>query len=263
MKFTIADCVVRLNQILNYPSLEYEDVSHFFDQAISELNSELHIGLRPISEIYRESSFKLEDLGDFVVLDKDPLPNNAYLPIDDTTAQVYHSSEDNTIRYKRGSDTEYVKTKKLYGLYSNHIDGGIVNQFYQTVTAGNVSVWTAYEIVPNNEIDLTQYMPYDWVVLFLIPYVCFRYAVRDGDTGATYAEDFGNGFQQLRNSYNVPPTVNLAQQAGKKAYKKDVEEHLPNINIQIPTRAITEDMKVERNIRAEYGSMYDRGGWNF
>ena len=50
MEFTLSNCIDRINQILNYPSLTYDDVSAFFDQAIAELNTNLHIGLRSISE---------------------------------------------------------------------------------------------------------------------------------------------------------------------------------------------------------------------
>ena len=257
MKYTLSDCIITINQVLNYPSLSYEDVSHFFDQAISEINSELNIGLRPISEIYKESSLKLEDLGDAIILSSAP----NYEITTDTTADVYFNRELGQIMYKTGS--EYKSTSKLYGMLPGYAGDTVNNQIWQTVFLNNNAYWTPYESVPSRNVDLTQYLPYDWIVLFLIPYVCFKYDIRDGGTGTIYADDFSNGFQQLRNSYDVPYFVNLSEQAGKKAYQHDIETHLPNINITIPTRAIYEDMKIGRSIRAVYGSMYDRGGWGF
>lgn len=262
MKFTISDCVERLNQILNYPSVQYTDVSHFFDQAISEINSELHTGLRPISELYKKASFKLEDLKEVIVLDKTPatIPVYATYP-ENPTDSVF--CVDNKIYYKKGSSTDYTETVQLYGIVSKHEEGKVINLVYKTYIVGGTAMWIAHESLPENNLNLLDYLPYDWIVLFLIPYVCFKYAIRDGDSGASYAEDFGNGFQQLRNSYDIPHSVVLAQQAGKVAYKQDVEERLPNINTIVPTRAIYEDMKIPRNIQAQYGSVFDRGGWGF
>lgn len=255
MTFTLSDCITRINQVLNYPSVSYVDIDYFFDQAISELNSELNIGLRPISEIYKNSTFKIENLKDFVMLETIPTP----VISGNETSDIYF--KDGHIFYKKDG-TNYVKTTKLYGIYSQYEGSEIVNKIYETIVLSGEAYWTPYHIPVDNNVDLTNYLPYDWIVLYLIPYVCFKYAVRDGDSGVNYAEDFSNGFQQLRNSYDIPHTVNLAQQAGKKAYIQDLEELLPNINVQVPTRAIYESMKVPRNIPAQYGSMYDRGGWN-
>lgn len=251
MKFTLADCVERLNQILNYPSLEYINVEHFFDQAISEINSELHLGLRPISEIYQKSKLDLKDLKDVVMLSAEPVLNiPVYESIPENPADIYLY---NGLIHYNGDKT----TNKLYAVAR---DSG---KMYQTVILGGGAYWYTFETSPELRIDLTEYMPYDWIVLFLIPYICFRYAVRDGDSGAMYAEDFGNGFQQLRNSYDIPTTVLLSQQAGKLAYYQDTLDSLPNLNIQVPTRAIYENMKVSRAIAAQHGSVYDRGGWGF
>ena len=49
--FTIADCISQINQALNYPSLTYEDISLYLDQAIAEINTNLHIGLRSFSHL--------------------------------------------------------------------------------------------------------------------------------------------------------------------------------------------------------------------
>lgn len=284
MKFTLADCVEKINQVLNYPSVAYSDISYFFDQAISELNTELHIGLKPISEIYKNSTFKVEDLGDFIYLSEAPVGNldKIYLESDET-----HKNDDvllviknqnnandtfddvSVIKYRVYKDSEYKETERLFGMYARYVTdengkptGEIQRELYQTVTVGTWAYWTPYAIVPDVELDLTEYLAYDWIILFLIPYVCFKYAVRNGDSGALYAEEFQQGFQQLNKSYEVPSFVNLTTQAGKKAYKEDVLTNIDNLNVNIPTRAIYENMKVARVIQATYGNnMYDTGGW--
>ena len=38
-------------------------------------------------------------------------------------------------------------------------------------------------------------------------------------------------------------------------------KHIDNLNVMCPTRAITEDMKIPRDVQAIYGSMFDNGGW--
>lgn len=267
MKYTLADCVVTINQILNYPSVDYSDITYFFDQAISELNTELHLGLKPISEVYKKSTFNLEDLGDVVFFDAEPKATVSTNPND----IVHTAVEDNTrwIFYKNHNDeSAFKKVKVLYGVYAKYHTNPntgaqeISKQLYQTVILGGNAYWTPYEIMPDRELDLLNYMPMDWINLFLIPYVCFKYALRNGDAGVAYAEDFQNGFQQLRNSYDIPCFVVLSEQAGKEAYNADVKENLPHLNIQIPTRAIYDSMKTERVLKANYGNnMYDTGGW--
>jgi hypothetical protein len=288
MKYTLADCIEKINQVLNYPSVDYSDISHFFDQAVSELNTELHIGLRPISEIYKNSGFKLESLEDFIFLEKAPVGADKNIPkdtdkgFDKSKAYVYLSlvhdnapvgtyndSDVYKIFYRHNLNEDFKETYTLYGVYAEYYDNPetgvkeISKQLYQTLIIGGYAYWQAYEFVPDVEVNLTDYLAYDWIVLFLIPYVCFKFSVRNGDSGALYAEEFQQGFQQLNKSYEVPSFSILSEQAGKKAYQQDVEENLSNLKIYIPTRAIYEDMKVSRVIQAKYGgSMYDPGGWD-
>lgn len=262
MRYTLDDCIANINQVLNYPSVSYTDISHFFDQAISELNTELQIGLRPISEIYKQATFNINNLEHFVMLSSPP---DQIVPTEPTIngnrQQVYFDSEDGKIHYLKGTDTEYTTTSVLYGIYTEFKDKEIVKQLYITVTIGGYAYWTPYAHVPTREVNLLDYLPYDWVTLYLIPYICFKYAVRDGDVGANYLEDMQQGFQQLQKGYNVPSFVMLNEQAGKIAYRQDVADNLPKLNIKIPTRAIYDDMKTDRIISAQYGSMYDNGGW--
>jgi hypothetical protein len=268
MKYTLADCIEKINQVLNYPSVDYSDISHFFDQAIAELNTELHIGIRPISELYKKSIFNIEKLGDFIFLDEEPKANVST----DLDANPHIAQDENgtyKIFYKKHpSDEEFITTYTLYGVYANYVTNEVTGakeisrQIYQTVTLGGHAYWTPYEFMPDRELNLLEYLPYDWVVLFLIPYVCFKYAVRNGDSGTLYAEEFQQGFMQLNKSYEVPCFAILSEQAGKTAYLTDVEENLPTLNIYVPTRAIYESMKVARVAQAKHGgTMYDTGGW--
>jgi hypothetical protein len=259
MKYTLSDCIEAINQVLNYPSVTYIDISQFFDQAISEINSELRLGLKPISDIYKKSNFKIESLGSHViVVNEAPITSQA-LPDTGENTNVWF--KDGLIHYKRGN--KEFTTKTLYAIHSHFENGEALREVYSTVILGNYAYWTAYGYAPERELNLLDYMPYDWVILFLIPYVCFKYAVRDGDSGASYLDDFQQGFQQLRNAYDIPCFVNLQEQAGKKAYLEDIQSRLPNINIIIPTRAIYEDMKVPRVILPDHGSLFDKGGWGF
>ena len=256
MKYTLSDCIESINQILNYPAVSYIDISHFFDQAISEINTELRLGLRPFSEIYRNSGFKIESLTHYVNLDETP---KTEIPTEKGTNTVWFDKTEGLIHYMRGTKEHTCKT--LYGV-QRYFDGKNVGQsLYRTVTLTDNAYWTPYEYVPEREFNILDYMPYDWVVLFLIPYVCFKYSVRDGSSGALFSDDFQQGFQQLRNSYDIPCFVNLQEQAGLKAYQEDVKARLPKLDIIIPTRAIYDSMKVSSVILAENGGLFDKGGW--
>ena len=115
--------------------------------------------------------------------------------------------------------------------------------------------------MPSRELNLLDYLPFDWITLYLIPYVCFKHSVRDGSSGSHFLEDMQQGYQQLQKSYDIPCSVTLTQQAGKVAYTADVEENLPNLNISIPTRAIYDDMKIDRVVASQFTGLYDNGGW--
>ena len=175
MIFTLDNCMSRINQVLNYPMLEYTDIQHYFDQAISELNTTLRVGIKPLSAIVQE--------------------------------HAHNSIED----------------------YSS--------------------------------VNLTDYFPIDVINLYLIPYVCFKFTVRNGGDGSIFVDEFTQGFQQIQTSYDIPNFVVLSEQAGKLAYAADVEENLSNLNIKIPTRAIYDSMKIGDSFMPTYGGMYDNGGW--
>lgn len=261
MTYTLSDCIESINQILNYPSVTYGDISIYFDQAISELNTELHIGLRPISVLYNETADIYENITPLITLSK--RPTGTAITSSSTASNIY--CKDGTLYYLDLETNTFKEAKKVYGLYStfDEVTHAPINEIYQTIVLGTYAYWTALEKYSERDVELTEYIPYDWIVLFLIPYVCFKYAIRNGDSGAAYAEDLSQGFQQLKKSYNVPSKVVIARYADKKAYRKDVTDNLSNLNKVVPTRAIFEDMKVDSIIPAEYDDFYSKGGWGF
>lgn len=279
MNFTIADCMSRINQALNYPALSYEDVSHFFDQAISELNTILRISLPSVTEMRTENTFKVTDSPYCVALTTSPA-TSLTIPITETDLSArpseiydhenkaiavkvayYIDSDDytnNTLCVKRSG--VWVPTEKVYGFYAENSSGC---QTYAAVTVGyDNAYWVE---IPNESVakfSLTDYLPTDWIILFIIPYVCFKFAVRNGDNGALFSDEFTQGLQQLQTAYNVPNFVELSKVAHLSAYKDLVKANLNDLRKQVGTRAITESMKVPNGIGKTYFSVLDSGGWD-
>lgn len=246
--FTLSDCVSRINQILNYPSVAYEDISHFFDQAISELNTTLHVAIPTVTEMISE------------------VPEPDYTPLVKITG-----SED--IPTEKPSDTEgayYLNTAT--GKFGVYISGW---NYYDTIYGINVSngtptVYTGIRIgtvaywTPVNrnvtDLNMVDYISTDWIILFLIPYVCYKYSIREGMDAGVFSEELTQGFQQLQEAYDVRETVRLNEVADKYAYRKLVLENINNLSKEVPTRAIYDSMKTKRSIQATYQDFYN-GGW--
>ena len=258
MKFTLSECVDRINQTLNFPSVAYEDISLFFDQAIAELNTTLHIQIRPISELVKNYTNNVK-FPNLVLLKTDPALNSGAIPVDPDNV------DDLTYYYDSSSKTYAVKEQGVWRHYTElyGVRHTVTESTFYKAVAYSVStvVWTIYEGHSAINYDLTEVLPRDWITLYLIPYVCFKYAVRDGDNGTLYADEFAQGFQQLQNAYDVPSTVKLTDVIGIPAYLEDIKDNLGNLNITIPTRAILDSMLHSRVARATYGGMYDNGGW--
>lgn len=264
MKFTINDCITRINQALNYPAIAYEDVFHFFDQAIAELNTSLRIALPTVSEMRSVNTFKISDSPN-CIFTKDA-PNevttvtsrpDASTPVPEGVPVIFYidSSALNSVFYIYRNGT-WVEADVVYCLRPDRTS-------YQLIRIANVAAaWVEIPYDSIREFSLTEYLPTDWIILFLIPYVCFKFAVRSGDDGALFSDEFVQGFQQLQTSYNVPNTVKLTTVAHLPAYKAIAMEKLSNLDIDVATRAITEDMRVRNGIRKTYGNtVYDHGGW--
>lgn len=266
MKYTLNDCLARINQVLNYPSISYEDVYHFFDQAISELNTTLRVSLPSVSEMREEHTFNVTEQDSLIRLTT--LPSNSEviahytsfsdLPAEGTGAYVCGNAFSEKAFYK-WDGAEWVLVDKLYGIY---VDAeGALRTYLAVPITKTVAVWVAVDDAHIEEFDLTEYLPIDWWTLFIIPYVCFKFSVRNGDSGDLFVDEFTQGFQQLQSSYNVPNTVQLCTVAGRPAYSKIVKNNLHNLLASVPTRAIYDSMKVGNGIQPVFGVFYETGGW--
>ena len=262
MNFTLSDCMQRINQILNYPALAYEDISHFFDHAIAELNTSLRISLPTVSEMVLENTVDVLSQNNSIVFDERPA-SYAPIPTVKPEAPEYNSYyfEPGTLasprRYYVWNGVSWDRFDTLYGV---HLEKA-TRTTYVTVPIGNSAYWVETPERRVLEFDLCKYLPFDWWVLFMIPYVCFKYAIRNGDSGALYSDEFTQGFQQLQSSYDVPNAVVLSTVAGLEAYTKIVQDNLDNLSVKVPTRAITEKMKIGNAVHPVYGNLYDTGGW--
>lgn len=260
MTLTLSDCIERINQALDYPALEYNDISHYFDQAISELNSTLRIGLRPITQLLAESEFVLNGMPNVVALDSYPTSANLIpcydAEVDAASNSYYYNTYKQLYGVKIANKWNYYNT--LYAICNDEPGTNIFTAAYYN---DELVMWTGYEYNATDALDLTEYLPVDVIILFIIPYVCFKFTVRDGGDGQLFREEFIQGFQQIQTSYDIPNTVRLATVAGKKAYTEDVKSHVDNLNVMVPVRAIYDSMKIGNAIMPEYGGFYENGGW--
>lgn len=253
MEFTLNNCISRINQALNYPALSYSDVYHFLDQAIYELNSSLRIALPTVTEMLHENTVaphsqpNLVKIADNGVMEKDVAYDNGY-------ASYAYLGGDKFAVTKNGATVEYD------GLYGYRFSEENIPTDYVAVTVGDNAYWQEIKET-STDFDVTEYLPFDWWTLFIIPYTCSKWANRNGDDSSHFIDEYIQGYQQLQTSYNVPNRVKLSEVAGRKAYKKLVEERLPHLNAVVFTRAIYEDMKVGNGIMPSYGGFYETGGW--
>lgn len=262
MTFTLSDCIERINQALDYPAIGYTDISHYFDQAISELNTTLRIGLKPISQLLTENEFSLNTMPNVVALDKYPtsaeadlIPRANFEP--ENSTYYYNTS---TKKYGLKIDSVWKYYDRLYAIYSDSTTYS-THVFISAYYSDDSVMWVPYAYDALTSLDLTNYLPVDVIILFIIPYVCYKFTIRDGGNGALFREEFAQGFQQIQTSYDIPNTVHLATVAHLKAYTSDVNEHIDNLNVLVPLRAIYDSMKIGNAVMPEYGGFYESGGW--
>ena len=254
MEFTLNNCISRINQALNYPALSYSDVYHFLDQAIYELNTSLRIALPTVTEMLYENTVKAHSQPNLVkIVDSGVMERNKEYATD-TYSYTYLGGSKFKIT-RNGETTEYD------GLYGYKFSAENVPVYYVTVTVDNDAAYWQEIKETSVDFDVTEYLPFDWWTLFIIPYTCSKWANRNGDDSSHFIDEYIQGYQQLQTSYNVPNRVKLSEVAGRKAYKKLVEERLPHLNAVVFTRAIYEDMKVGNGIMPSYGGFYETGGW--
>lgn len=267
MKLTIDEVVQRINQVLNYPSVSYEDVYHFFDHAIAELNTVLKTDIPSVSDLIAahriDTTLQLNTvlLPERPVGNTDDIPTVTELDIENCTYDYfYHVPAGNIVKgtfYVRQTDGTYVNYDSLYGIYVSEFS----KETYVTVPVGSAAYWSVTDSKITLEFDLCDYMPSDWWTLFVIPYVCFKFSVRDGDDGALYSTEFTQGLQQLQTSYDVPNTVTLSKVAHLPAYADEVKNNLNNLAKRTVTKAITYDMRVGNAIAPLFDTSMTTGGW--
>ena len=258
--FTANKFAEYVNVALNYPAISFDDIRLFLDQAISEINTELHTSIPSVDTMEHDAKAVLSDMNNLLELSSSEVGTSIPVlssPPSGLGHRFYYDSTKN--QYGVVKDGVYVYFDILYGVRLN--DG--VPTFYTAgqVLANNVRAWYKDDLSNPSNIDLENYFTDDWIKLFLVPYVAFKYSVRDGDTGRLFSEEFAQGFQQLRHSYNVPFQVILAMVAGKFAYKDDVAKNLPNLNKWVLTKAITMEMKNPQGVNATFRDFYDIGGF--
>lgn len=267
MKFTLNDCMKRINQILNYPSVAYEDISHFFDHAIAELNTILKIAIPSVSEMISNNTLDTSLQENTVLLTARPtntvsIPYVSTIPTEapgpEQANYVYYSANASMLdrKFYVWNGSEWNPYDTLYGVLFE----GAQKTAYVATPIGIAAYWVETPIKRTLDFDLCEYMTMDWWTLFIIPYVCFKFAVRNGDGGELYQTEFTQGLQQLQTSYDVPNFVTLQEIAGNPVYTEIVKNNLANLSQKTPVRAITDSMRVGNAIGAIFeNSMI--GGW--
>ena len=253
MKYTLNEAITRINQTLNYPAITYQDISVFLDQAIAELNTSLHIDIDRISSLVKQfqGSFNLDPL-----IPLEEMPNSTTTIPTVETKPCWYDPE--TKKFKVSINNVWYTYDKIYAMYNN---SGDIRFFQSIKITESVLYWGQFNTYDIGEFDLTTILPTNWITLFLIPYVCFKYSVRDGDNGSLFSEEFQQGFQQLQDAYDVPSNVLLSSVAELPAYTETVKNYLPNLNVMIKPKAIYNSMLHDRNVMATYGGVFDNGGW--
>lgn len=268
MSYRLSQFVTALNAALNYPAITYDDVALYMDMCIGEINTALHTSLRSISDCREAMRDRVMSENAPIVLDSEPTGANAAVHIardqGDLLPDAWQYWDAQDSRYRRFVRTDpsgsVVSVRdSLFGVY---VSEGVAKVYEAHMYSRGLCLWIAAD--GYSDLDLSDYLTDDWISLFLLPYVCFKYTVRDGGTASTFAEEMEQGFQQLQESYDVPEDVALSKVAGMPAYAKDVLEFLDSgmaPGYRCPTRAITEDMKHPRAVSAEYGPAHSAGGW--
>lgn len=266
MKFTLNDCIKRINQILNYPSVTYEDISHFFDHAIAELNTVLRVAIPSVSEMISDNTLDISLQNSTVLLTARPTsmfaiphvetpPTSA--PAEGASTYVHYATSSLDRKYYVWDGSVWNAYDAIYGVLFE----GAQKTAYIATAIGKQAYWVESPVQRTLEFDLCEYLTMDWWTLFVMPYVCFKFAVRNGDSGELYSTEFAQGLQQLQTCYDVPSFVTLSEVAGNPVYTSIVKQNLKDLSKKVPTRSVTEDMRVGMAIRAIYGDMYTTGGW--
>ena len=246
-----------INNALNYPSIALDDIRLYFNQALAELNTSLHIHLPSLEQMELNSRDLFQSKDNIVLLEDKP-QSNTEIPSKDLGAGEPYYYDKSKKMYGVLKGTQYVYFPNIVGIYNDYANGPCIYESF--AYSEDLHVWYSSLLNGPTDFDLNEYLPDDWVLLFLIPYICFKYAVKDGDTGALFNDEFSEGYKQLRNSYTIPVKVNLKSCAHHLAYKEDVKNNIDNLDINVPTKAIFDTYSIRNGIPASYESVYE-GGW--
>jgi len=273
MSYRLTELVNALNAALNYPAITYEDVSVYLDMCVSELNTTLHTSMKPFSEYVKRSSERALAENPLVQIANDPSGSEAAVDcVSDAISEVsdgWHYWSERTSRpdlygkFVRFASGEPAETRmRLFGYYK--ASDKPAEMYEAHVYSPTLCLWV--RSAGFGDVDVTEFLTADWILMFVVPYVCFKYAARDGGVASTFAEEMEQGFQQLQETYDVPASVDLASVKGFPAYRDDVESlekaGVKSLEgVRCGTRAIYEYMKHPRGTNARYGSLYDAGGW--
>lgn len=258
---TLSEVINYIDKALNYPAVSVEDIDLYFNQAFSEINTQLHLSLPSLEDMRREAMEKLASKHNIVNGTTEPLPDNRF-----TTALSTDTVPDNAYYYL--TDTQKFKFKgnsyeKLYYIFFDTLRKKY--RLYEATIVDDGAGATWFEIYENpSDVDMEDYLPKDWLFLFIIPYVCFKQAVKDGDQGILFNQEMSIGFNQLRDSYHIPEKVLLKDVIHLPAYRgyaKSLEDGVVNWYQWIPTRAIYDIYKIPRAVGSVYQDFYNKGGW--
>lgn len=258
--FTISKLMNYVNAALNYPTATFDDIKLFLDQSISEINTELHTSIISIDEMTENKMNEFNNLNNLISLTDYEIQNE--LPVSKTvpSPKVKYYYDSTHHQFGVLDNNEYTYYDELYAICPN-----LPDNIYKAVANNAIGYWANAALMSPKELDLEEYLPNSWITLFVIPYICYKYSVRDGDTGRLFSEEFAQGFAQCRKSYNVPKDVDLISVIGIPAYKQDLTKNLENLkagkSVRVPTRAITEAMKNAYVEEAHYSDGFYNGGF--
>ena len=119
--FTLTNTINYINQALNYPSASFTDLKLFIDQAISELNTALHIGIRSIDEIINDNRQKVSLMDNIVILQSAPDNTTTILVSDTEPSDVDYYYNSTTQKYGKKLKNVWTYFDTLYGIYNNYI----------------------------------------------------------------------------------------------------------------------------------------------
>lgn len=275
---TLSQFVDYVNKALNYPAVTVTDIDLYMDQAFSEINTQLHLSL-PSLKVMRDeaaSENRPEELYSPLKVDTVPPTSIQAAPEPDNTL-ISDGSDPDWAPYDPEDENVYFDSslgKFIYhGRYYNEVyymyfdENSQKEIWYKTKTSlidnPVTAAWFRFYITPT-ELDLETYLPKDWIFLFLIPYVCFKQAVKDGDQGILFNNEMATGFNQLRDSYHIPERILAKDAIALPAYtglKELLKAGTLNWYQWIPTRAIYDIYKIPKAVDAVYMDFYNRGGW--